>query len=89
MLVSLVYSPGEGLPQRHWSLALTEEAATVLQALNMVGFYDAFPEARDYAVGIFSKVVSLDTTLSEGDRVEIYRPLSKDPKQARRLRAKG
>jgi putative ubiquitin-RnfH superfamily antitoxin RatB of RatAB toxin-antitoxin module len=38
-------------------------------------------------VGIFGKRVSADTRLAEGDRVEIYRPLTMDPKEARRARA--
>ncbi len=41
-----------------------------------------------YGVGIFGRVCALETTLREGDRVEIYRPLRRDPKQARRLRAR-
>jgi uncharacterized protein len=32
-------------------------------------------------------VVGLDQALDEGDRVEIYRPLIADPKEARRRRA--
>jgi uncharacterized protein len=38
-------------------------------------------------VGIFGKVAKLDTVLRDGDRVEIYRPLIADPKDARRKRA--
>src|SRR5690606_15855276 len=38
-------------------------------------------------VGIFGKLKPQDTPLREGDRVEIYRPLSADPKEARRRRA--
>jgi putative ubiquitin-RnfH superfamily antitoxin RatB of RatAB toxin-antitoxin module len=30
----------------------------------------------------------MDTRLEEGDRVEIYRPLAMDPKEARRRRAR-
>ena len=45
-------------------------------------------ESHDHAVGIFGKRVGLDHPLAEGDRVEIYRPLAIDPKEARRLRAK-
>ena len=39
------------------------------------------------ACGIFGKRVALDRKLAEGDRVEIYRPLALDPKEARRRRA--
>jgi putative ubiquitin-RnfH superfamily antitoxin RatB of RatAB toxin-antitoxin module len=35
-------------------------------------------------VGIFSRPVSHDTLLREGDRVEVYRPLKVDPKERRR-----
>ena len=38
-------------------------------------------------VGIHGRVVSLDQPLAAGDRVELYRPLRVDPKQARRQRA--
>jgi hypothetical protein len=38
--------------------------------------------------GIFGKRVTLDTRLVDGDRVEIYRPLTLDPKEARRRRAR-
>ena len=40
------------------------------------------------AVGICGKRASLGTVLHEHDRVEIYRPLIADPKQARRKRAR-
>ena len=37
--------------------------------------------------GIFGRVVGPDTPLADGDRVEVYRPLLLDPKEARRRRA--
>lgn len=40
-------------------------------------------------LGIFSKKVAADRVLEEGDRVELYRPLTLDPMEARRRRAKG
>jgi putative ubiquitin-RnfH superfamily antitoxin RatB of RatAB toxin-antitoxin module len=40
------------------------------------------------AVGVFGRVAALSQALSEGDRVEIYRPLAADPKSARRDRVK-
>jgi putative ubiquitin-RnfH superfamily antitoxin RatB of RatAB toxin-antitoxin module len=40
------------------------------------------------ALGIFGRVVGADHQLTEGDRIEIYRPLTADPKTARRARAK-
>lgn len=38
-------------------------------------------------IGVFGELVHLGHILSAGDRVEIYRPLLIDPKQARRERA--
>jgi putative ubiquitin-RnfH superfamily antitoxin RatB of RatAB toxin-antitoxin module len=38
-------------------------------------------------VGIFGQRARRDTVLVDGDRVELYRPLKLDPKQARRQRA--
>jgi len=39
-------------------------------------------------VGIFGRRVELDAPLRDGDRVEIYRPLVADPREARRRRVK-
>jgi len=42
---------------------------------------------EDAPLGIFGKAVKDSHILREGDRVEIYRPLQADPKEARRKRA--
>jgi len=63
--------------------------ATARQAVERSGILQRFPEI-DLAragLGIFGRVVSPDTPLRDGDRVEIYRPLVADPKQARHARA--
>lgn len=39
------------------------------------------------ATGIWSKPRPRDAMLADGDRVELYRPLTADPKEARRRRA--
>ena len=56
--------------------------ATVKDALAASGF-----QLRNQAVGVFGKRVALEHGLRPGDRVEIYRPLAIDPKEARRRRA--
>ena len=63
--------------------------STVEHAIRVSGILDRFPhiDLSDDAVGIFGQRVSLKDTVSNGDRVEIYRPLVIDPKQARRRRA--
>ncbi len=40
------------------------------------------------SVGIFGQLVTLDTVLLENDRIEIYRPLFKNPKEIRLDRIK-
>ena len=62
---------------------------TVAQAIERSLIREQFPDmvVDANAVGIFSRKVSLDYELREGDRVEIYRPLIADPKESRRKRA--
>lgn len=62
---------------------------TVAQAIELSGIGEKFPDMKVYRdeVGIFSRKVPLEQVLQEGDRVEIYRPLIADPKEARRARA--
>jgi hypothetical protein len=45
-------------------------------------------EVTSLNVGIFSIPCALDREVKQGDRIEIYRPLRHDPKEARRIRAK-
>lgn len=63
--------------------------ATLMQALNLSGLLATFPELDpgQIAVGIYGKKVATETVLNNGDRVEVYRPLEIDPKEARRARA--
>ncbi len=65
------------------------EGTTARLAVERSGILQRYPEidlARA-SLGIFGRVVSPDTSLRDGDRVEIYRPLIADPKEARRSRA--
>jgi len=67
-----------------------EEGTTARQAVEQSGVLRRFPEvdlART-SIGIFGRVTTPDTLLRDGDRVEIYRALLVDPKDARRARAK-
>ncbi|MFB1486552.1 MULTISPECIES: RnfH family protein [unclassified Thiocapsa] len=62
---------------------------TVRQAIEQSAVLSRCPEI-DLAVnqvGIFGKAAKLDQVLDDGDRVEIYRPLIADPKEARKRRA--
>lgn len=63
--------------------------SSLQSALEQSGLLQAVPELQldQVKVGIFGKLKTLQTPLRSGDRVEVYRPLIADPKDARRRRA--
>jgi uncharacterized protein len=80
------------LPERQWlRTVVVPVGVTVAYAISASGLADEIPDlALDPArIGIFGNLVSPDTLLREGDRVEIYRPLQIDPKESRRRRAQA
>ena len=62
---------------------------TIAEAIRLSGVLERFPEIDLAAskVGVFGKVGRLEQELAAGDRVEIYRALIADPKEARKQRA--
>jgi len=79
--VSIVYA----LPHRQFIETLdVPEGTTVEQLIHMSGFLEQHPEIdlTKNKVGIFAKLVKLSQELQEGDRVEIYRPLPRKPRDA-------
>ena len=78
------------LPERQVIRAVNVDVGSTLgAAIVQSGIMMDFPELEleNAKVGIFGKVSTMTTVLSEGDRVEIYRPLIADPKEVRRQRA--
>jgi len=72
------------------------EGTTAMEAVVQSGIERLFPEidVNSAVLGIFSQVLGSkglpaagDYRLKDRDRVEIYRPLIADPKEARRKRA--
>jgi uncharacterized protein len=62
--------------------------STVAEAIRASRVESEFAiDASNLAAGVWSKPVSRDAPLENGDRVELYRPLEADPKEARRRRA--
>ncbi|MGH8728725.1 MAG: RnfH family protein [Burkholderiales bacterium] len=81
--VEVVYA----LPHEQKSIRLTVASnATVQEALELSGLLANHPEIDLENVGIFGKRVQQNTVLQDRDRIEIYRPLAVDPKEARRAR---
>ncbi len=69
---------------------LVEEGCTIELAIDRSGILLEFPDIdlMKQKVGIFSKQKKLTDIVTEGDRIEIYRVLIMDPKDARKKRAK-
>lgn len=67
-----------------------DQYCTVENAIQLSKILLQCPEINlhENKIGIFSKVVQLTQTLKEGDRIEIYRPITIDPKLARINRVK-
>ena len=78
------------LPERQRLIALDYvEGMTAGDAIRLSGIGADFPElaARPLKIGVYGEVVAETRILRPGDRVEIYRELSVDPREARRRRA--
>jgi putative ubiquitin-RnfH superfamily antitoxin RatB of RatAB toxin-antitoxin module len=83
--VEVLYCPAPGEADRvSLRLPVGTTAAQALQASGMVGRHGL--AGGDVRVGVWSRVCDPDTVLRDRDRVEIYRPLTVDPKEARRQR---
>ncbi|MFQ5547348.1 MAG: RnfH family protein [Woeseia sp.] len=75
------------LPQRQELILLTvDDGTTVAAAIAQSGVAEKFPDVdiSSCQAGIWGNPVGREHLLQEGDRVELYRPLSMDPREARR-----
>ena len=71
-----------------WNLLLPHEA-TVADALAAARAQSTGTEVPwDADVGIFGELCDRNAVPRDGDRIEIYRPLTSDPKESRRERAR-
>jgi uncharacterized protein len=68
-----------------------ERPMTAEEAVRASGLLEEFPElaGQALALGIYGRRVDGTHVLRAGDRVEIYRPLKVDPRDARRRAAAG
>lgn len=78
MHVSIAYAEPT---QQFWVELELPEGATLADAVAKSGVLERFPEIdlETQKVGVFGKAAKLNTPLGEGDRVEIYRPITADP----------
>ena len=65
------------------------DGATVSEAIATSGIAGQFPDLdfEELQAGIWGKPVERACAVRDGDRVELYRSLEMDPREARRLRA--
>lgn len=79
--VEVVYAT----PERQWLIALdVAPGTTVSEAIHCSGLPEQCPGIDLTNIGVFGERVSHHHRLEPGDRIEIYRPLIADPKDARR-----
>ncbi len=78
------------LPHKQRILNLhIEQGTTAYQAVQLSEIEREFVN-HDFAqldLGVFAESIEHDYVVREGDRIEIYRPLTADPKEVRRLLA--
>jgi putative ubiquitin-RnfH superfamily antitoxin RatB of RatAB toxin-antitoxin module len=82
--VEVVFSPAAGVVDR--TELYLPAPATLADALRASGLLERHPQAAALPAGIWGRVQPSGTPLRDRDRVEVYRPLLVDPKEARRLR---
>ncbi|EGO9636812.1 RnfH family protein [Escherichia coli] len=80
------------LPEKQYLQRVTlQEGATVEEAIRASGLLELRTDIdlTKNKVGIYSRPAKLSDSVHDGDRVEIYRPLTliADPKELRRQRA--
>ena len=83
MKIGVAYSEPE---KQVWLNVDIDEGATVEDAISKSGVLDIFPhiDLENQKVGVYGKFCKLDAKLKEGDRVEIYRAITADPKTVKR-----
>ena len=87
MRVELTYAD----PEREVLIGFeAHRGSSVLDCVERSGLLALVPELRDTRLGfaVFGRRVEPAAPVSEGDRIEVLRPLRIDPKEARRLRAR-
>lgn len=79
MKISIAYAEHD---QHAWMRLDVPDGISVREAIHMSGVLKRFPQLDldRNKVGVFGRLTALDVALKEGDRVEIYRPITADPR---------
>ena len=83
MLVGVAYADKF---KQTWLRLEVPEGSTIRDAIERSGLLSQYPDIdlEVNQVGIFGKISKLDTKLADGNRVEIYRPITADPELVER-----
>jgi len=83
MQIGIAYAEAN---QQVWIKVEVDDNSTVQDAIEQSGVLDQFPhiDLTRQKVGIFGKIIPLDSKVNEGDRVEIYRVITADPEKVPR-----
>jgi putative ubiquitin-RnfH superfamily antitoxin RatB of RatAB toxin-antitoxin module len=83
MNVGAAYDNGR---KQVWLKLEVPDGSTVRDVLELSGVLTMFPEIdlATQKVGIFGKLTKLDAVVSEGNRIEVYRPITADPETVER-----
>ena len=76
-----------GTPERQVLQAVTvDNGATIADVVAASGIAARFPDLDidSLATGVWGNVLPRDYAVKDGDRIELYRPLEMDPREARR-----
>lgn len=83
MNVGAAYDNGK---KQAWLKLEVPDGSTVKDVIELSGLLNMFPEINleKQKVGIFGKLAKLDAEVAEGNRVEVYRPITADPETVER-----
>lgn len=83
MNVGIAYDNGK---RQVWLKLEVPDESTVKDVIKLSKLHELFPEIdlENQKVGIFGKATRLDAVVTEGNRVEVYRPITADPETVER-----
>lgn len=85
--VDVTFAP-DSQTQRLITVQVADDSC-VMDAVQATGWQQQYPQIFEYSVGVFSQKVDWQAAIKTGDRIEIYRPLTIDPQNKRKLLSKN
>jgi len=83
MNVGIAYDNGR---KQVWLKLEVPDGSTLREVIELSNLLEMFPEIdlENQKVGIFGRATKLDATVTDGSRVEVYRPITADPETVER-----